>query len=545
MKKYSYPENFQIPRTWPDRQITKAPIWCSVDLRDGNQSLPRPMDSAKKLKYFQMLTAIGFKEIEIAFPSSGKIDFDFTRKLIEENLVPDGVAIMGLTQCREDLIRKTMESFHGAKEAIVHAYLPTSLLHLENVLKISYDEAIKKAVEATKLIKELADGMNGSKIRYQFSLEEFSDTDIDFALKISTAVFEAWGSEMIINLPATVERRPPNQYADMIEIFCSRFPYRDKTIISVHCHNDQGMATAATEFGLLGGANRVEGDLFGNGERTGNTSLVTIAGNLYSRGIETGLDLSNMDLICEIVEELTNLPVYHRQPYAGRFVFTAFSGSHQDAIGKTLKKDGANGQPWKVSYLHVDPHDFWRSYENMIVINSQSGRGGAAWVLETEFGLEIPKAMFPFVGKTVKEYAEGVGREITAQEVYEIFKANFIKIQGPVILKSFSLEPKNGQSKITGELKVLANGKELSSTGTGNGPVEAFVKALRGIGLGEFSVGDYHSHAIAKGEDAKAIAYVPLEIIGNGTVWGVAIDADIEQAAILAIISGLNQSLTK
>jgi 2-isopropylmalate synthase len=545
MKKYSYPTNFQFLRTWPDQIITKAPIWCSVDLRDGNQALPRPMSPAQKLEYFQMLCAIGFKEIEVAYPSASAADFAFTRRLIEENIIPADVAIMGLTQCREDLIRKTMLAFRGAREAIVHAYIATSDLHRERVFHLTPDAMIKKAVESTRLIKELAAGMPESKIRYQFSAEEFTDTDIGFALEICSAVFEAWDGPMIFNLPATVERRPPNQFADMLEIFCSRFSHRDQVTISIHCHNDQGMAVAATELGLLAGADRVEGDLFGNGERTGNVSLVTLASNLLARGIDTGLNFSRLEAIRDKVEELTGLPVHCRQPYAGHLVFTAFSGSHQDAIKKTMPKAGCDDEPWEVSYLLVDPKDFGRSYERIIGITSQSGRGGAAWILETEFGLTIPKAMLPSVGEAVKQFAEKTGREISAAEVHQVFRKNFIRLDEPIVLNNYWPRPnQNFPEFIDGELEIIVSGEKLVSSATGKGPIEAFAKALRQIGLGKFSVGDYQSHAIGKGEDACAIAYVPLEIEGNGTVWGAGIDANIEQAAILAIISALNRSLT-
>jgi 2-isopropylmalate synthase len=543
--KYAYPSNFVFPRTWPDCIITQAPIWCSVDLRDGNQALPRPMSPEQKLKYFQMLCAIGFKEIEVAYPSASAADFAFTRRLIEEKLIPADVAIMGLTQCREDLIRKTMLAFQGAREAIVHAYIATSDLHRERVFHLTPGAMIEKAVESTRLIKELAAGMPETEIRYQFSAEEFTDTDIGFALEICSAVFAAWGGPMIFNLPATVERRPPNQFADMLEIFCSHFPHRDQVTISIHCHNDQGMAVAATELGLLAGADRVEGDLFGNGERTGNVSLVTVAGNLLARGIDTGLDFSRLETIRDEVEELTGLPIHCRQPYAGQLVFTAFSGSHQDAIKKTMPKGKLNDQPWQVSYLLADPADFGRSYERIIGITSQSGRGGAAWILETEYGLEIPKTMLPSVGEAVKQYAEKAEKEISAAEVYQVFQDTFIRPNGPIVLNSYRPQTIEHQpGLIEGEAEVNFRGSTMTSTETGNGPVDAFVKALRKIGLGRFSVGDYHSHAIGKGEDARAAAYVPLEIEGNGTVWGAGIDANIEQAAILAIISALNRSLT-
>ena len=546
MSKYSYPPNFKLARKWQDRIITKAPIWCSVDLRDGNQSLPKPMNPEQKLEYFKMLLGIGFKEIEVAYPAASKADYNFVRKLIDDKLIPDDVAIMGLTQCRQDLIYKTMSAFDDVKNGIIHSYIATSPLHMENVFHLRPEQVIAKAVEATKLIKLLAGDMRDSNIRYEFSAEEFSDTDIGFAVEICAAVYEAWGEKMIINLPATVERRPPNQYADMVEMFCAKFPYRDRTIISVHCHNDQGMAAAATEFGLLAGADRVEGDLFGNGERTGNVSLVTLAGNLHSRSIATGLDLTHLENIRNTVEKLTNLPVHHRAPYAGELVFTAFSGSHQDAINKTMPKIKSNETPWRVSYLTVDPADFGRSYEKIIGITSQSGRGGVAWILENEYGLHIPKAMLSDVGEVIKQYAEKSDHELTAKEVYEIFRENFISICEPIRLLRYLPRPiESIPGAINGELEILYNEEKKSAIAKANGPVEAFVKALRIIGLGDFQIGDYQSHAIAKGENAQAIAYVPLEIMGNGTVWGAAIDANIEQAAILAIISALNRSLQK
>ncbi len=550
--KYKVPESIDLSaRQWPSKTLSASPAWCSVDLRDGNQALPNPMDPNQKLEYFQLLCEIGFKEIEVGFPSASQDDFDFFRQLIENDHIPSGTFIMGLTQCRPHLIEKTFEAFKGVKQGIVHAYIASSDLHMKQVFGMDRADTLKSAVESTRQISELADSMPDSDIRYEFSPEEFTDTDMEFCLELCKAVFDAWGKAtpekpMILNLPATVERRPPNHYADMIEWFCANFPQRDCVKISLHSHNDQGMAVAATELALMAGADRVEGTLFGHGERTGNVDLVTVANNLFSRGIETGLDFSDLGRVAETVERLTGMPIYYRQPYAGEYAFTAFSGSHQDAINKgmhRLDKAGERfGMRWKVPYLHVDPADLGRSFERLIRINSQSGKGGIAWVLEQEYGIEIPKAMQPQLREEVQVYSDDAAREITAEEVHTIFQEKFVSPDGPFELIAYWPRPDDQDPTfIHGEVKLKIQGLEKTVMADGNGPISAFVNAVReAVGI-DFSVNDYHEQAIGKGADAQALAYVPLKLKDNGVVFGVGSDSNIDQAAVKAIIAGLNR----
>jgi len=550
--KYKVPESIDLSaRQWPSKTLSASPAWCSVDLRDGNQALPNPMDPDQKLEYFQLLCRIGFKQIEAGFPSASQDDFDFFRRLIEEQHIPDGVFIMGLTQCRPHLIERTFEALKDVKQGIVHAYIASSDLHMKQVFGMDQAGTLKAAVEATLQISELADAMPESDIRYEFSPEEFTDADQTFCLELCKAVYEAWGKAtpekpMILNLPATVERRPPNHYADMIEWFCANFPQRDCVKISLHSHNDQGMAVAATELALMAGADRVEGTLFGHGERTGNVDLVTIANNLFSRGIETGLDFSRLGTVVETVERLTGMPIYYRQPYAGEFAFTAFSGSHQDAINKGMHRlDKASelfGMQWKVPYLHVDPSDLGRSFERMIRINSQSGKGGIAWVLEQEYGIEVPKAMQPELREEVQAFSDEAGREITSEEVYTIFQEKFVNPAGPFELVGYWPRPDDiNPTQIHGEVKIRVNGEEKSADADGNGPISAFVHAIHEMVDIEFSVDDYHEQAVGKGADAQALAYVPLKLKDNDVVFGVGSDSNIDQASVRAIVAGLNR----
>ncbi|MFA5688394.1 MAG: 2-isopropylmalate synthase [Kiritimatiellales bacterium] len=550
--KYKDPDPFKMPdRQWPSRTVTVSPEWCSVDLRDGNQALPDPMNPEQKLEYFEMLCRMGFKQIEVGFPSASQEDFDFFRQLIEEDRIPDGVFIMGLTQCRPHLIERTFEAFRGVKQGIVHAYLAVSELHMKHVFNTDRESALATAVESTKQIRALADAMPESDIRYEFSPEEFTDADLPFCVEVCTAVFEAWGKAtpqkpLILNLPATVERRPPNHYADMIEWFIRNFPYRDSVKISLHAHNDQGMAVAATELALLAGADRVEGVLFGHGERTGNVDLVTVVNNLYSRGIDTGLDFSHMEEIVATVERLTGMPIYYRQPYAGEYAFTAFSGSHQDAINKGMRRlkdaPAAFGMEWKMPYLHIDPADLGRNFEKLIRINSQSGKGGIAWILEQEYGVQIPKAMQPELREEVQAYSENAGREISAAEVYSVFREKFITPAGPFELIAYWPRPDDEDPAfIHGEVHLRINGKEHRVEADGNGPVSAFVNAVRTIAGIDFTVDNYHEQAVGKGADAQAMAYVPLKLNGNGVIFGAGSDSNIGQAAVRAIVAGLNR----
>jgi len=550
--KYAAPKPVNLPdRQWPNRTIEKSPQWCSVDLRDGNQALPCPLNPEQKLKYFDLLCRIGFKNIEVAFPSASKDDFSFTRRLIENDHIPDDVFVMGLTQCRPHLIDKTFEAMAGIPRGIVHAYVATSDLHMEQVFGLDRAGTMKMAVAAAGQIHALADAAPGSDIRFEFSPEEFTDSDLPFVLELCEAVFQTWGKAtaerpMIFNLPATVERRPPNQYADMIEWFCRHFPWRECILVSLHSHNDQGMAVAATELSLLAGADRVEGTLFGHGERTGNVDLVTVAINLASRGIDTGLDLSKLEEIAATVERLTGMAVYYRQPYAGEYAFTAFSGSHQDAIRKGIHKlqeaPDRFGARWKVPYLHIDPTDLGRRYERLIRITSQSGKGGIAWVLEQDYGLELPRAMQPEMRDCVQRMTDETGREIASAEVYRAFQDEFVNPRGPYELIGYWPRPDDTDpTQIHGEIRIRIAGDEHKVIADGNGPISAFVHGMLELGAPPFTVDDYHEQAIGKGADAQAVAYVPLKLSDGRVIFGVGIDTNIDQAAVRAIVAGVNR----
>jgi 2-isopropylmalate synthase len=553
--KYVAPTPIENPdRQWPDRALTVAPAWCSVDLRDGNQALPNPLTPAAKLEYFQLLCEIGFTNIEVAFPSASQDDFDFTRRLIEEGHIPDDVFIMGLTQCREHLIDRTFESFAGIGRGIVHAYIATSDLHMKQVFGKSREETLATAVTATQQIRDRAEAMGDADIRYEFSPEEFTDSDLEYVLEVCEAVFEAWGRAtpdrpMIMNLPATVERRPPNDYADMIEVFCRRFSQRDSILVSVHSHNDQGMAVASTELSLRAGADRVEGTLFGHGERTGNVDLVTLANNLHVRGIDTGLDFHNLDQIAAAVERLTGMGIYYRQPYSGEYVFTAFSGSHQDAINKGMHRRDAAGEAfgvgWKVPYLHVDPADIGREYVDLIRINSQSGKGGVAWVLEQDYGLDLPRAMHPEVGRAVQKFSDETHRELNSGEVMTVFEKAFLNPDGPLSLVAYWPRPDDeNPTMIHGEVRVAVDGEQRTLTGDGNGPIDAFVRAMHEVSDEEFRIQDYHEDTLGKGSDARAMAYVSLVFDDGTSIFGAGSDTNIDQAAVKAIVSALNRRAT-
>ncbi len=555
LPKYAPPKSVDLPdRQWPGRSVTTSPQWCSVDLRDGNQALPNPMGPKRKLEYFQLLSRIGFKHIEVSFPSASQDDFDFTRNLVDQGHIADDVFIMVLTQCRSHLIERTFESIRGIPRGIVHLYCATSPLHMRRVFGLDEAKTLEMAVSGVTQARQLAESMGDSDIRLEFSPEEFTDTSQSFALEVCEAVYDAWGKAtvdkpLILNLPATVERRPPNQYADMIEWFCQKFSHRDTVKISLHSHNDQGMAVAATELALAAGADRVEGTLFGHGERTGNVDLVTLANNLFSRGIDVGLDFSNLGEIAETVERLTGLAVYYRQPYSGEYAFTAFSGSHQDAINKGMHKLGDRSDEfamgWKVPYLHIDPADLGKEYEKLIRINSQSGKGGIAWVLEQEYGLELPRAMRPAVREAVQSLVDREGVELSVADLHKVFIDEFVNPAGPYELVGYWPRPDDDDpTQIHGEVHVRVSGVDHKITADGNGPVSAFVHAMRELGAGGFAVDDYHEQAVGKGADAQAVAYVPLKLDSGDVVVGVGMDTNIDQAAIQAIIAGINRMTT-
>ena len=538
-------------RTWPARTIEQVPHWCSVDLRDGNQALPIPMGIKEKLELFKLLVEIGFKEIEVGFPSAAQTEFDFARKLIDENLVPDDVALQVLTQAREHLIKRSFESLKGAKKAIVHVYNSTSPLQRKVTFGMSKDQIKQIAVDGVKLIRDLLPELDGTDVRLEYSPESFSDTEVDYALEVCEAVMEAWEqteeNPIILNLPATVELFTPNVHADQIEWFCQNLKERDKAIISLHTHNDRGTGTAATELGLLAGANRVEGTLFGNGERTGNLDIVTVALNMYSQGLHPGLDFSNLDQIRETYERTTGMTVHERHPYGGDLVFTAFSGSHQDAIKKGMdhreKEGDSDDTPWQVPYLSIDPRDLGRSYEAIIRINSQSGKGGVAYVLSREFGLELPKPMHPEVGFLVNDKADSESRELAAGEIYETFKAEFLEKDSPLKLVGYQTNKIEGSSEeISCRATIEMEGESKSIEGQGNGPINAFVHALENEGVKDFKLTDYRQHSIGKGSATESAAFVQLQTKSGRTAYGCGIDSSIEKSGLLALISAFNRT---
>jgi len=548
-KHYSRPPRVAMARReWPDKLITTAPIWCAVDLRDGNQALPDPMSPDQKKRYFQLLTEVGFKEIEIGFPSASSDDFQFCRDLIEQGMIPDDVTISVLTQAREHLIHRTMEALQGAKRAICHVYIATSELHMRFVFGKTAAETKATAVNSVRLIRDLANAMPESDIGLEFSPEEFTDSDLDYTVDLCDAVVEAWGPEgddrVVLNLPATVERRLPNEYADMIEEFIRRQKHRDDSIISLHAHNDMGSAVAATELSLMAGADRVEGTLFGHGERSGNVDLVTLALNLQYLGVDTGLDFSHLQETADELQELTGMGIHARQPYAGELVFTAFSGSHQDAIHKGLNRRtdlAEHFDGWKIPYLHISPEEIGRSFEKFIRINSQSGKGGIAHVLEREYGVQLPRPMLMELSKHVQSYADQIAREVNAGEVWEIFEARFMQQTSPLRLLNYWPRPDAADpSTIEGEIHVEFNGAEHRLQGEGVGPISAFVHAIRELPLPEFTLEDYEEDAIGTGADTEAITFVRLQGKDGQSSFGAGRGANIDQAAVRAVLAAVN-----
>ncbi len=535
-------------RQWPDRTFTHAPIWCSVDLRDGNQALAQPMSVDEKLEFFDLLVQIGFKEIEVGFPSASQIEFDFCRRLIDEHRVPDDVAIQVLCQCREELIVRSLEALRGAKNAIFHLYNSTSPKQREYVFKATRDEIKAIAVQGTKWVKQYAAPLvaAGTRMRFEYSPESFTSTELEFALEVCEAVTDAWqptaADKIILNLPATVEYATPNVHADQIEWMCTHLSRRDRTIVSLHTHNDRGTGVAATELALLAGADRVEGTLFGNGERTGNLDIVTVALNLYTHGIHPGLDFGDINRIREIYERCTRLEVPPRQPYAGELVFTAFSGSHQDAIKKSwaLQQPGA---PWDVLYIPIDPADIGRSYKAIIRINSQSGKGGVAYVLENEFGFQLPKLMHKEIGRLINDVADEKGTELTPAQIHEVFQREYLDRTTPLTLEHFKAAERDGT--VSCEVSIKLDGRAQKLTGTGNGPIDAFVRALGTTSLPKFEVLSYSEHSLGKGAEARAVSYIQVKTDRGHTLYGAGIDTNIELASIKAVVSALNRALAK
>jgi 2-isopropylmalate synthase len=537
-------------RQWPSQTITTAPTWCSVDLRDGNQALPIPMSVEEKLAMFKLLVAIGFKEIEVGFPSASQTEFDFVRCLIEEHHIPADVTIQVLVQARDELILRTFEALHGVERAIVHMYNSTSPQQRRIVFGMEKAEIVQIATCGTRLVKELVPTLADAHIVFEYSPESFALTEVDFALEICEAVIDVWqptpAQKIILNLPETVEIATPNVHADQIEWFCRHLRNRDAAIVSLHTHNDRGTGVAATELGLLAGAQRVEGTLFGNGERTGNVDIVTVALNMYMQGIDPGLNFNDLDAIRVVYEQCTRMEVPVRQPYAGELVFTAFSGSHQDAIRKGMAaQDPTPGTLWDVPYLPIDPRDIGRTYEAIIRINSQSGKGGVAYIMETEFGLQFPKAMHVEFGKVIKSLADQQGNELPSAELYRAFEQEYLQRSEPFSLERFQAEhiqqPPEGQVvACIAHLRVDGSARTLRARG--NGAIDAFVKALNQETLANFTILSYSEHAIGQGSDAQAAAYIQIETGADQSFFGAAIETDTELAAVKAIVSALNRS---
>ena len=541
-------------RTWPDKVIEKPPVWCSVDLRDGNQALIDPMNLEEKLLFFQTLVDIGFKEIEIGFPSASETEYEICRTLIERNLIPDDVTIQVLVQCRPHLIKRTFEAIDGAKNVIVHFYNSTSTLQRKVVFHTDMQGVIDIAVEGAKLVRELTEkeiARTGANIRYEYSPESFSGTEMDNAVLICEKVLETLGAtpekKVILNLPNTVEMATPNCHADQIEYFCRHLKHRDCAIISLHPHNDRGTGTAATELGIMAGAERVEGTLFGNGERTGNADIMNVALNMYTQGVDPGLDFSDIRRIREIYEKCTKMQVPPRYPYAGDLVFTAFSGSHQDAISKGVQYMEQSGSPyWEVPYLPIDPADIGRKYEPIIRINSQSGKGGAAFVMHQSFGYDLPKAMHPEFGAMVKHACDEAGRELHPEEIFDIFRREYLEIRYPYNLKSYKLYEENeaeGDNTVVhfeGNLRFRHEDHLIS--GRGNGPIDAFFHALRQVGITDYQFVSYSEHAVGEGADSKALSYIQLKNSAGDTFFGVGMDGNISLASIKGIICAINRA---
>jgi 2-isopropylmalate synthase len=546
-KKYRPFETVRLPdRRWPDARIERAPRWCSVDLRDGNQALAIPMNVAEKHELFQELCRIGFKEIEIGFPSASDTEFNFTRELIERELIPDDVSVQVLVQAREHLIRRTIDSLKGARRAIVHLYTPTNPAQREIVFGLSKEEVLEMAVAGAKLIRKLTDALPETRWQLEFSPETFVLTEPDYALEVCEAVAKAWGAsaqrKIILNLPLTVEAGTPNTHADQIEWFCRHLSNREMAIVSLHTHNDRGTGVAATELGLMAGADRVEGTLFGNGERTGNLDIVTVALNMFSHGVDPHLDFRNLGRIREVYERVTRMSVHDRHPYGGDLVFTAFSGSHQDAIKKGMDRRGKIGPDalWDVPYLTIDPKDIGRSYEAIIRINSQSGKGGVAYVLDREFGFDLPKLMHPEVGNLIGKHADQLGKELSPAEIHDCFRQNFVNVARPLELVEFSSTPISKEA-VRCQAEVRRHGQVLTLTGEGNGPISALVHALASKGWANFTLKDYRSHALTAGSESSAAAYVSLQAKDGRTVWGCGVDANIELAGLKALVSAANR----
>lgn len=551
-KKYKplAPEPPMTERLWPGNRLSSAPVWCSVDLRDGNQALAEPMNSDEKLRMFAELVRVGFKEIEVGFPSSNETEYEFIRRLIEEGHIPDDVTIQVLVQAKEQLIRRTFDAVEGAKNVIIHFYNATSEPYRRIVFNKTGEQVTELAAKGARLIRRLADERGGEGLRFEYSPEFFSATEPDFAVSICSRVMEELGASeqkpMIINLPSSVQLSTPNVYADQIEYFSRHIANRQAAIISVHSHNDRGTGVADAELALLAGAQRVEGTLFGNGERTGNCDIVTLALNMMTTGVDPRLDFSDLNRVKRVFERCTRMHVYERQPYAGELVFTAFSGSHQDAISKGMDMmEQGKSSCWEVPYLPICPADIGRQYEPIIRINSQSGKGGAAFIMHHRFGYILPKGMHPEFGVAVKREADRLGVELTSEQIMELFKREYLLVDRPYQLVSHSISDMSGaggdSASFNGVLRCHGLDSEIS--GSGNGPIDAFFDALGQSGLTGYRFVGYSEHAVGEGSDAKAVAYIELRTPDNRNVHGVGTDANINLASIKGVLCAVNRSL--
>lgn len=552
-RKYAPYPAVDIPdRTWPSNRITKAPIWSSVDLRDGNQALPIPMSVDEKVAMFNLLVSIGFKEIEVGFPSASATEFAFVRRLVENQLIPDDVTIQVLTQSREHLIRRSFEAISGAKNAIVHLYNSTSRQQRDVVFRMSREEIRDIAISGTRLVRTLKEESGNPGIRFEYSPESFTGTELDYALEVCHAVMDTWGAsadnKVILNLPSTVELSMPNIYADRIEWFCRNIKDREAVLISVHAHNDRGTAVATSELAMLAGADRIEGALFGNGERCGNMDIVTMALNLLTQGIDPELDFSDMPAVRETYRRCTRMDIHPRHPYAGELVYTAFSGSHQDAISKGMKAHSLSAEGlWDVPYLPIDPQDVGCTYEAIVRINSQSGKGGIAYVLDKEYGIQIPKWMQPDFGNVIQEVTDRTGEELTPGQIHELFQKEYIGAKSPYSLKKCQISWDDADPDANDEVATTINCSVQSSEGeiafkaTGNGPLDAFVRGMASHTGLDFHVDEYAEHAIGHSSDALAIGYIRIACADGRISCGSGIDSNISLASIKAIVSAMNR----
>jgi 2-isopropylmalate synthase len=550
--KYQPFQPIDLPnRQWPSRVITKAPIWCSVDLRDGNQALIEPMGPERKRRMFEHLIKLGFKEIEIGFPAASQTDFDFTREIIQGGMIPDDVTIQVLTQAREELIERTFESIKGAKRSIVHLYNSTSTLQRRVVFNSDMDGITKIAVDGAKVVKELADKCpDGEEIVHQYSPESFTGTELEYAKDVCEAVMDVWqptpDKKMIFNLPATVEMSTPNIYADQIEWMDRNLKNRDCIILSLHPHNDRGTGVAAAELGVMAGADRIEGTLFGNGERTGNVDVVTLAMNMYTQGVAPKLDFSDINEVMRVAEHCNQLPVHPRHPYVGDLVFTAFSGSHQDAIKKGFAAmDKSNSRQWEVPYLPIDPEDVGRSYESVIRINSQSGKGGVAYIMETDHGIQMPRRLQIEFSRIIQGQADGEGMELSSSEIWSSFKNTYLSETGQYGFVEYRTVPDTHASEIRNLTAKVTDGDEtVEITGKGKGPIDSFIDAFYKKTGHQINVVDYHEHAIGHGSDTQAAAFLEVEIDNNPAIFGVGRDTNITEASLKAVISAVNRAVS-